>query len=161
MKAIHRRFGIYTGIKDNNMYYDAQRVAEDMIRGLTKEYYSKIVRTIEKLKNRLNNADLSALIDESSTQFVKFYNEFVGHVASQIYDFLADEKLEKDAKSDFWRDVVNERGSGYKNNVSAVFRDELESSQDGLENANDQLKMLTEKYWEKEVINAIAHFFKR
>ena len=161
MKAIHRRFGIYTGIKDNDMYYDAQRVAENIIRGLTKEYHAKIIVAIRNLKDSLSNADLSALIDEALIQFIKFYNKFVSTVATQIYSFLADEKLESEAKDDFWRDVVNVRGAGYKNNVSAIFRDELESSHDSLESANDKLRILTEQHWEEDVISAIANFFKR
>lgn len=161
MKAIHRRYGIYTGIKDNNMYYDAQRVAEDMVRNLTKGYNRKISDLFDKLKQKLNNADLTALIEETKTQFVLSYNKCVNKVAAEIHDFLFSEKLNSEEKEDFWNDVINTRGTGYKNNVGATFRDELESKHDGLENVNDKLKKSTEEHWEKDVIAVITNFFKR
>ncbi len=161
MKAIHRRYGIYTGIKDNDMYFDAQRVAESMIRSLIKIYVLEINEKISTLKNDLNNSDLSALIDEAQIQFTSFCNKFVSFVSGHIYDFLYTEKLEEAAKEDFWVDVMDIRGSGYKNMVSANFRDELEGTHDGIKNTNEELKSVTEKAWEEDVIVNISNFFKR
>jgi hypothetical protein len=99
------------------------------------------------------------LIDEIQTQFQYLYNNFISEISLDIYKFLHEEKLDEEQKSNFWDDVIDIRGSGYRERVGATFRDELETTTDSLPDTNAYFKKITEDRWKNYVIADIANYF--
>ena len=161
IKAINRRFGFYD-VRGIDIFYDAKKMsAEAILRTVTKDYSEKVVAILTDLRTEINNEEIGKLIDEIITQFHYLYKHFIDNVSSRIYDFLHEEKLEQSEKSDFWNDVMDLKGGGYRERVGATFRDELETTSDNLPNTNDFFKNITEEQWKNNVIAGVANYFEK
>lgn len=158
IKAINRRHGFYD-LRGIDIFYDAQKIsAESILRTVTKDYSENILKIFGDLKDDINNDDIGKLIDEIQTQFHYLYKNFIDKISTSIYTFLHDQKLEENTKISFWEDVIDLKGSGYRERVGATFRDELETINDNLPNTNEYFKSITEGEWKNNVINGVSSY---
>ncbi|MBN8588624.1 MAG: hypothetical protein J0L94_09915 [Rhodothermia bacterium] len=161
IKAINRRYGFYD-LRGIDIFYDAQKIgAESILRTVTKDINDKIMKLLTELRTEINNDDIGKLIDEIQTQFQTLYKTFISDTSIKIYDFLHNQKLDKGSKYDFWNDVMDLKGSGYRERVGATFRDELETKSDNLPDTNEYFKTITENMWDNYVIANITNYFER
>jgi len=161
IKAINRRYGFYD-LRGIDIFYDAQKIgAESILRTVTKDINDKIIKLLTDLRNEINNEDIGKLIDEIQTQFQTLYKTFISETSTKIYNFLHNQKLDENSKNDFWNDVIDLKGSGYRERVGATFRDELETTSDNLPDTNEYFKTITEDMWENYVIANVTNYFER
>jgi hypothetical protein len=161
IKAINRRYGFYD-LRGIDIFYDAQKIgAEAILRTVTKDNNEKIIKLLSDLRTEINNDDIGKLIDEIQTQFQTLYKTFIAEISTKIYNFLHNQKLEENSKNDFWKDVMDLKGSGYRERVGATFRDELETTSDDLPDTNEHFKTITEEMWDNYVISNITNYFEK
>ena len=154
-RAINNRCGIYE-YRGIDIFFDAQRVAEELVRKRFGDPKSEIVGAIKNTEEGASDeSGLRPVLEVLRSQIDTFYENLAIKIGEEIYELMKDNIFAPlDDSNEFW-EIIHRRwgqGRGYKNDVLQMYRGNLEF-------VDDFLKDKAEELWHSEFMDKILEFF--
>jgi hypothetical protein len=156
LRATNRRYGKYA-LADIDIYFTAGAKAEKLLGDMTQNWKQEIRQEIARIKQEaVASADLTPLIDTFLDQLDRDYQAFLENLGQAIESRMETEVFAPQSnQSEFWQHVNSlwGKGSGYKNNVKAMYQEQMSTRQ-----VPEYLLEQARKEWEA-FVDGILSFF--
>ncbi|NJL57099.1 hypothetical protein HC928_19610 [bacterium] len=153
VRAIQSRFGNYKTLQ-KDIYYQSSVIATTLTRSALRPTKEDIQNRLKEITaNASNPEDVGAFIDQFiediDTRFENLTVAIGGDVGKKLEAHLSP----LDESNEFWLEVQNQWGTGYRDRVITLYQDKLEPE------LTRYIKRQVEKRWQKDFIEPILDIF--